>query len=101
MMGPARTPAGPRVDARSPSGLAVGTGRLVPAPVRAVTLGVRIVDRRGAGFGSRARENPQMRMPFFVSMSWLLPALIACGGEPAEPTHVKVAAVQMLGYDKT
>ena len=43
----------------------------------------------------------QMRMPFFVSVPWLLPALIAWGGEPAEPTQVKVAAVQMLGYDKT
>src|SRR4051812_12511085 len=42
-----------------------------------------------------------MRMPFFVSMPLLLPALIACGGEPPEPTRVKVAADQMLGYDKT
>ena len=43
----------------------------------------------------------QMRIPFFVSVPWLLPALIAWGGEPPEPTRVKVAAVQMLGYDKT
>ena len=42
-----------------------------------------------------------MRMPFFVSVPWLLPALIAWGGEPPEPTRVKVAAVQILGYDKT
>jgi beta-ureidopropionase len=38
---------------------------------------------------------------FFVSVPWLLPALIAWGGEPPEPSRVKVAAVQMLGYDKT
>ena len=43
----------------------------------------------------------QMTMPFFVSVPWLLPALIAWGGEPPEPTRVKVAAVQILGYDKT
>ena len=43
----------------------------------------------------------QMRMPFFVSGCWLLPALLAYGEEPAKPNHVKVAAVQILGYDKT
>jgi hypothetical protein len=42
-----------------------------------------------------------MRITFFVSVPWLLPALIAWGGEPPEPTRVKVAAVQILGYDKT
>jgi N-carbamoylputrescine amidase len=42
-----------------------------------------------------------MRIPFFVAAPWLLPALIAWGGEPPEPTRVKVAAVQILGYDKT
>ncbi len=34
-------------------------------------------------------------------MSLLLPALVAWGGEPPTPAQVKVAAVQMLGYDKT
>ena len=42
-----------------------------------------------------------MRIPFFVSLAWLLPALMALGAEPPEPTRVKVAAVQILGYDKT
>ncbi len=42
----------------------------------------------------------QMRLPFFVSVAWLLPALIAWGGEPPEPTRVKVAAVQIIGFDK-
>ena len=43
----------------------------------------------------------QMTRPFSVFIPLLLPALIAWGGEPAEPTQVKVAAVQILGYDKT
>src|SRR3954464_13835188 len=43
----------------------------------------------------------RVRTSFCVSVLCLFPALIACGGEPARPTHVKVAAVQMLGYDKT
>jgi hypothetical protein len=42
-----------------------------------------------------------MSIPFSAVMSLLLPALIAWGGEPPTPTQVKVAAVQMLGYDKT
>lgn len=33
-------------------------------------------------------------------MPVLLPALVAWGDEPSRPTQVKVAAVQMLGYDK-
>ncbi len=41
-----------------------------------------------------------MRIPFYVPVLCLLPALIAWGGEPLEPTRVKVAAVQVLGYDK-
>ncbi len=36
-----------------------------------------------------------------VSVALLLPALIASGGELQKPTQVKVAAVQILGYDKT
>src|SRR3954447_10619998 len=43
----------------------------------------------------------KMTMPFTVSLTLLLPALVAWGGEPATPAQVKVAAVQMLGYDKT
>src|SRR3954469_23997009 len=42
-----------------------------------------------------------MRSPFCVSALCVLPALIACGGEPTKPAQVKVAAVQVLGYDKT
>jgi predicted amidohydrolase len=34
-------------------------------------------------------------------MSMLFSVAFARGDEPARPTHVKVAAVQMLGYDKT
>src|SRR4051794_19152598 len=44
---------------------------------------------------------PQMTMPFTVSLALLLPALFAWGGEPPSPAQVKVAAVQILGYDKT
>lgn len=36
----------------------------------------------------------------YVSVSMLLPVAIARGDEPPKPAHVKVAAVQMLGYDK-
>ncbi len=43
----------------------------------------------------------QTTIALSVSIPLLLPALIASGGEPPEPTRVKVAAVQMLGYDKT
>lgn len=43
----------------------------------------------------------QMRMPIYVSVLYLIPALVAWGGEPPKPTEVKVAAVQILGYDKT
>jgi predicted amidohydrolase len=50
-------------------------------------------------------EKPQMGLRlmirFSVSVPLLLPALIALGGEPQKPTQVKVAAVQILGYDKT
>ena len=42
-----------------------------------------------------------MSMPFSAVVSFLLPALVAWGGEPPKPSQVKVAAVQMLGYDKT
>jgi predicted amidohydrolase len=42
-----------------------------------------------------------MRTPLLASMSWLLPALFAWGAEPPEPAQVKVAAVQILGSDKT
>ncbi len=38
---------------------------------------------------------------FSVSLYMLLPTAIAWGDEPARPAQVKVAAVQMLGYDKT
>lgn len=40
-------------------------------------------------------------MPIFVSLFMLLPTAIAWGDEPPKPSQVKVAAVQMLGYDKT
>lgn len=44
----------------------------------------------------------QLRMAILASVTWLLPALIAWGGEELlEPAEVKVAAVQILGYDKT
>lgn len=39
--------------------------------------------------------------PLFVSMCMVLPVAIARGDEPSRPSQVKVAAVQMLGYDKT
>ncbi len=42
-----------------------------------------------------------MTMPISVFTSLLLPALVAWGDEPPKPSQVKVAAVQMLGYDKT
>src|SRR3954465_5017484 len=42
-----------------------------------------------------------MTMPISIFIPFLLPALVAWGGEPTRPTQVKVAAVQMLGYDKT
>ena len=38
---------------------------------------------------------------FSVFLFMLLPAVIAWGDEPPKPSQVKVAAVQMLGYDKT
>ncbi|AMV40187.1 carbon-nitrogen hydrolase family protein [Planctomyces sp. SH-PL62] len=38
---------------------------------------------------------------FSASLFMLLPTAVAWGGEPPKPTQVKVAAVQMLGYDKT
>jgi len=41
-----------------------------------------------------------MKIPCFILVAWLLPALIAWGGDPPEPTRVKVAAVQIVGYDK-
>ena len=51
------------------------------------------------------RRAPQMGFPssslLYVSVSMLLPVAIARGDEPPKPAHVKVAAVQMLGYDKT
>ena len=43
----------------------------------------------------------RLMIRFSVSVPLLLPALIALGGEPQKPTQVKVAAVQILGYDKT
>src|SRR5947208_3580947 len=63
--------------------------------------------RSSTGDGTRpqASEEPrmglQMTMPLTVSLALLLPALVVRGGEPPTPTQVKVAAVQMLGYDKT
>jgi N-carbamoylputrescine amidase len=52
-----------------------------------------------------AREELQMGirsiMPFSLSLALLLPALAARGEGPPGPSRVKVAAVQMLGYDKT
>lgn len=42
-----------------------------------------------------------MRMPIFLFMSLLIPAAAARGDEPPGPGRVKVAAVQMRGYDKT
>jgi N-carbamoylputrescine amidase len=43
----------------------------------------------------------QTAMTLCVSLTLLLPALTVWGGEPPQPSQVKVAAVQMLGYDKT
>jgi predicted amidohydrolase len=42
-----------------------------------------------------------MKMPCAILALLILPAPLSLGEEPARPSQVKVAAVQMLGYDKT